>query len=306
MDQSMHGLIGLSGAEWQDLCTRVLRMHHGTDLVVIPDKGGDHGLEAYTLTGHVFQCYSPEEPLTPLKRYQNQRKKATTDVGKFIENSAKLKKLFGEHVKINRWIIMCPYIDSKDLVAHCSGQTTRVREARLEYASPDIHVICQTMEDYELSYKRVVNAQLARMHLPPLSEPNYGSVDSAHVDKIREKLAKVHSLRDESRRNEYVQRLLYSYLNSQEFRAYIKDHYTEIHALLESELDDLEQRLVMEFALDESRAATLLQKVLVETEARVKACAPDTSSSDSRTLAQGQVADWLMRCPLNFYEDLAS
>ncbi|MFI1696237.1 hypothetical protein ACH419_09705 [Streptomyces bobili] len=306
MDQSMHGLIGLSGAEWQDLCTRVLRVHHGTDLVVVPDKGGDHGLEAYTLSGHLFQCYSPDEPLTTSKRYEKQRAKTTVDVGKFISNSDKLKKLFGEHVKINRWIILCPYIDSKDLAAHCASQTKRVREAGLTYVDPDIHVICQTMEDYEFSYKKVVNAQLARMHLPPLAEPDYSSVGSGGVDKMREKLAKVHSLRDESRRNDYVQRLLYSYLNSQEFRAYIKDHYTEIHALLESELDDLEQRLVMEFVLDESRAATQLQKVLIETEQRVKKCAPDTSSSDSRTLAQGQVADWLMKCPLDFYEELAS
>ncbi|MEU1435001.1 hypothetical protein ABZ438_12990 [Streptomyces sp. NPDC005786] len=306
MDQSMHGLIGLSGAEWQDLCTRVLRMQHGADLVPVPDKGGDHGLEAYTLSGHLFQCYSPEEPLSNQKRYEKQRDKTTKDIGKFIDNADKLKKLFGEHVKINRWIIMCPYIDNKDLVAHCASQTKRIRDANLAYADPDIHVICQTMEDYELSYKRVVNAQLARMHLPPLSEPDYSSVDSASVDKMREKLAKVHSLRDESRRNDYVRRLLYSYINSQEFRSYIKDHYTEIHALLESELDDLEQRLVMEFSLDDSRAATLLQRVLAETESRVKGCAPDTTSGDSRTLAQGQVAEWLMRCPLDFYEELAS
>lgn len=302
----MHGLIGLSGTEWQDLCTRVLRMHHGTDLVVVPDKGGDHGLEAYTLNGHLFQCYSPEEPLVTQKRYEKQRDKTTEDVGKFINNSNKLKKLFGQHVKINRWIIMCPYIDSKDLAAHCAAQTKRVREASLGYADPGIHVICQTMEDYEFSYKKVVNAQLARMHLPPLAEPDYSSVDSAGVDKMRKKLGKVHGLRDESRRNDYVQRLLYSHLNSQEFRAYIKDHYTEIHALLESELDDLEQRLVMEFVLDESPAATQLQKVLFETEKRVRTCAPDTASGDSRTLAQGQVAEWLMRCPLDFYEDLAS
>ncbi|MEW2262507.1 hypothetical protein ACGF5T_08255 [Streptomyces sp. NPDC047853] len=306
MDQSMHGLIGLSGAEWQDLCTRVLRMQHGADLVPVPDTGGDHGLEAYTLSGHLFQCYSPEEPLSHQKRYEKQRDKTTKDVGKFIDNADKLKKLFGEHVKINRWIIMCPYIDNKDLVAHCASQTKRVRDANLVYADPEIHVICQTMEDYELSYKRVVNAQLARMHLPPLSEPDYSSVDSANADKMREKLGKVHRLREESRRSEYVTGLLRSYINSQEFRAYIKLHYTEIHTLLESELDDLEQRLVMEFSLDDSRPATLLQRVLLETESRVRACAPDTTSGDSRTLAQGQVAEWLMRCPLDFYEDLAS
>nr|WSX77815.1 hypothetical protein OH826_30635 [Streptomyces sp. NBC_00899] len=306
MDQSMHGLIGLNGTEWQDLCTRVLRVQHGTDLVVVPDKGGDSGLEAYTLSGHLFQCYSPQEPLPTQKRYEKQREKATKDVGKFIDNSDKLKKLFGAHVKINRWILLCPYIDSKDLAAHCQAQTERIRAARLEYADPNIFVIPQTMEDYELSYKKVVDAQLARMHLPPLAEPDYSSVDSVGVDKMREKLGKVHRLRGDSHRNDYIQRLLYSYLNSQEFRGYIKDHYTEIHARLESELDDLEQRLVMEFVLDDSRAATLLQKVLLETEKRVKECAPDTASGDSRTLAQGQVAEWLMRCPLDFYDELAS
>ncbi|WP_406310197.1 hypothetical protein [Streptomyces sp. NBC_00623] len=276
------------------------------DLVVVPDKGGDHGLEAYTLTGHAFQCYSPEEPLTTLKRYQKQRDKTTEDVGKFINNSSKLKKLFGKHVTINRWIILCPSIDSKDLAAHCSSQTARVRSAALEYADPDIHVICQTMEDYEFSYKKVVNAHLARMHLPPLAEPNYGTVDSAQVATMHEKLVKVSILQNETRRNDYVQRLLTSYLHSQDFRAYIKDHYTEIHALLESQLDDLEHRLVMEFVLDQGKAASQLKKVLEETEKRVRFCAPDSSSSESRTLAHGQVADWLMRCPLDFYEEMAS
>ncbi|SFN38193.1 hypothetical protein SAMN04487980_1018111 [Streptomyces sp. cf124] len=302
----MSGLIGLSGAEWQALCTQVLRMHHGADLVAVPDKGGDHGLEAYTLTGHAFQCYSPEEPLTTLKRYQKQRDKTTEDVGKFIKNTAKLTKLFGEHVKINRWIIMCPQVDSKDLAAHCSSQTSRVRSAALEYADPDIHVICQTMEDYEISYKKVVNANLAKMHLPPLAQPNYSAVDSAHVATMHGKLAKVSVLRDQDRRNDYVQRLLTEYLHSQEFRSYIKDHYTEIHTLLESQLDDLEHRLVMEFVLDEGHAAAQLKKVLEETEKRVRFCAPDSSLGESRTLAHGQVADWLMRCPLDFYDEVAS
>lgn len=306
VDQSMSGLIGLSGAEWQELCTQVLRVHHGTDLVVVPDKGGDHGLEAFTLTGHVFQCYSPEEPLQPLKRYQKQRDKTTEDVGKFINNANKLKKLFGEHVRIKRWIILCPLIDTKDLAAHCSSQTARLRTAALEYADPDIHVICQTMEDYEFSYKKVVNSSLAKMHLPPLAEPNYSAVGSSHVATMHGKLSKVAILQDEARRNVYVQRLLTDYLNSQGFRAYIKDHFTEIHALLESQMDDLEQRLVMELVLDESKAATQLKKVLEETEKRVRTCAPESSPGESRTLAYGQVADWLMRCPLDFYDEVAS
>ncbi|GHD29227.1 hypothetical protein GCM10010335_17710 [Streptomyces galbus] len=105
-------------------------MHHGTDLVVVPDKGGDHGLEAYTLSGHLFQCYSPTEPLPT--------------------------------------IIMCPYIDSKDLAAHCASQTKRVREACLDYADPDIHVICQTMKDYEFSYTGQP-FRISYTHMPPLS-----------------------------------------------------------------------------------------------------------------------------------------
>ncbi|MEY9841239.1 hypothetical protein [Streptacidiphilus sp. EB103A] len=303
----MSGLIGLSGAEWQDLCIQVLRVHHGTDLIVVPDKGGDHGLEAYTLTGHLFQCYSPQEPLATQKRYEKQREKTTEDVGKFITNSAKLKRLFGGHVKINRWIILCPYIDSKDLAAHCSSQTARIRTACLEYADPNLHVICQTMEDYEFSYKRVVNGFLSRMHLPPLGQPDYSTVDSTQVSTMRDKLAKVPVLASEESRNNYIRRMLSYYLSGQDFRAYIKDHYTEIHAMLESQLDDLEQRLVMEFILDEDvRAAGHLKKVVEETEKRVRSCAPDSSLSDSRTLAYGQVADWLMRCPLDFYEEAAS
>ncbi|MGW8542260.1 hypothetical protein ACWGM4_17350 [Streptomyces albidoflavus] len=303
MDQIMQGLVGLSGEDWQDLCVQVLRLEHGTDLVVLPDKGGDGGLEAYTLTGHAFQCYSPKEPLQPKKRYENQRDKATEDIGKFIRNRQKLQALIGEHVKIKRWILMCPLIDTKDLAGHCASLTTRVRNEALSYAHAEIHVICQTMADYEINYKRLVNSQLTRMHLPSLSEPDYSSIESSQIATMHTKLQKVPILRNEVARNAYVQNLLTAYVGSQEYRAYIKDHYTEIDNELEALLEDLEFRLGTEYILHTDGPQAKLAKIYEETEKRIRQAAVESSLGQSRTLSHGQVTDWLMRCPLDFYDE---
>ncbi|WP_319599103.1 hypothetical protein [Streptomyces sp. ID01-9D] len=303
MDQIMQGLVGLSGEDWQDLCVQVLRLEHGANLVVLPDKGGDGGLEAYTLTGHAFQCYSPKEPLQPKKRYENQRDKATEDIGKFINNEKKLKSLIGDHVKIDRWILLCPLIDMKELAGHCTTLTTRVRNSDLPYADPNIHVICQTMEAYEMSYKRLVNSQLTRLHLPSLSEPDYSTIESSQIETMHEKLQKVPVMRNERARNAHIQKLLKAYVESQEYRAYIKDNYTEIDSGLESLLEDLEFRLDTEYMVYPDGPQAKLAKIYEETEKRIRQAATESSLSQSRTLSHGQVADWLMRCPLDFYDE---
>lgn len=43
---------------------------------------GDLGIEGFTRTGVVFQCYCPDEEYDSTKLYEHQRDKITKDLGK--------------------------------------------------------------------------------------------------------------------------------------------------------------------------------------------------------------------------------
>jgi len=116
------------------------------------------------------------------------------------------------------------------------------------------------------------------------------------------KLQKVARLKDEDRRLAYAQKMLTAHLQGREHRDYIRDHYSELSDELEHLLTDLEERLDLEFSLSDDRPNILLNRVRQETESRVRRAISNLRDGEQRVIADGQVADWLMRCPLDFAE----
>src|SRR4051794_1549092 len=109
----------LSGNDWQDWADQLLTRRYGpAQYQKIPAKdSGDAGIEGYSLSGHAYQCYGCEEPVSTEERYNKQRDKMTDDLGKFVKNNTKLQGLLGT-VAISRWCLFVPYFDSKKIVVH--------------------------------------------------------------------------------------------------------------------------------------------------------------------------------------------
>jgi hypothetical protein len=284
---------------------QVLHHRHAEDLVPVPDKArGDAGLEAYTLNGLAYQCYSPEEPLSVGQRYAKHRDKMTTDVGKFIGNGAVLEPMFGA-IKIRRWILLVPLADSRDLLAHAMRQAKRLQDAELTYADAEIFVLVRTLDNYQDSLNAVVNARLAPLFLPALQPaPDYANVHSDLIGTMHAKLAKVPKLAIHGKRHKYLSRLLSEYLHGRAHRDHIRDHYSELDGDLDHLLNDLEERLETQFALLDDPPEKMLLRVSADAEERVRRAIPPVRDGDARAIANGQVADWLMRCPMDFDESV--
>ena len=297
---SLSGFVGMEGVGWQRLCIRVLAEEHGTELVPVPDHDrGDAGLEAFTLSGLAYQCYSPQSPLSTAQRYDKVRDKITADVGKFITKKRELTALLGT-VQIRYWILLTPLVDTRQVLEHAVAQTERVRSEGLSYASSGIHVLVQTLDQYEGSLNAVANRQLSRLDLPPVSSPDYASVAGDDVDKMRLKLSKIPALADAESRHRYVDLMLTSYLGGRELRDYIRDHFPDLDNELCSLIDDLEVRLESEYPLHGHAPDALLLRVKQDAEERVCQALLNVKPGDSRMMAEGQIAEWLMRCPLDF------
>ncbi|MDV8067593.1 hypothetical protein R4P64_13845 [Rhodococcus sp. IEGM 1366] len=293
----------LDGPAWQRLCYRMLRQHHGAKLVEVPDTvGGDAGLDAFTTDGIVYQSYSPQEPLTPKVRYEKQRDKMTVDIGKFIKNQEKISRLFGPTVVINHWVLLVPRIDDRRLFEHAlASQTPRIREEKLPYAGNSIVVTAETPTAYEAAYRSIVENRLADLHLPSPRKPDFAAINSTDVQILKDKLQKVPLVSaNGAYREKLVNQLLSSYIAGQDHRAWMSDHLTEMEADLDDQFDELEALLESEYPLDGDAPEALLKRVLNEARERITTVAPNVKPKDRTIIAQGQVADWLMRCPLNF------
>ncbi len=150
----------LSGEDWQKWGNLLLARHYGpTEYQKIPDnQKGDAGLEGFTVTsGHAYQAYGCEEPISTALRYEKQRIKITDDIGKFVKNQKILEQIFGA-IKITRWVLFVPFFDSKDIVAHASKKTTEVLNANLGYVADGFRVMICDEEIFQIERDRLLNA----------------------------------------------------------------------------------------------------------------------------------------------------
>jgi len=302
MATRLSGFEQYSGDEWQDLCMRVMHEHHpGHELVEVPDQDrGDAGLEAFSLTGCAYQCYAPEnEPLSTGDRYRKQRQKITDDVGKFIQNADKIKAILPDGLKIHYWILLVPYINTRRLLAHAKTKTALLRAASLAYADDNIMVLVHTLFSYEAAREAVIRRQLSKLDLPPLPAVDFSEIDDPLIETMTSKLAKTSRYAEERTRTPLVKRLLFNQIAGRAHRDHVRDQYSELGDQLEARLSDLEDRLAMQYPLDQPVADKLLHTVLMDTENVVNEVL-NTWPTQSRVMAEGQVADWLMRCPLDF------
>src|SRR4051794_38642643 len=107
-----------TGDEWQGYALQLVQRRHGPENVqIVPDSvGGDAGLEFFTTSGCVYQCYAPEETSDFAKAASAMQAKAGRDLPKLANNKNKIELILGGIV-VNRWILLCPFLDNKNVVA---------------------------------------------------------------------------------------------------------------------------------------------------------------------------------------------
>ncbi len=301
MEPSQRLGYGMPGLQWQTLCEQVLRQEHGPSYQRVPDTGGDGGIEGFTHAGLAYQCYSPNEPLSTEQRHEKLRNKMTDDVGKFISNTSKFKDLFGTTVKIRYWTLLVPYFDDKRIVGHATrSQTKRLRDANLSYTESNCCVIIQTLDDYAASVQAVMTNRLVALNLPQPGTASYSALGD-DIAIARAKLEKIPVFKaNPEKLKKYLDNVISSNLIGRELVEYIRDHFPELGQSLDSEINEIERRLETEYPLRDDPPNQLLLNVQRETEEGVKQAIPNLKRQDSSDIAYGQIAEWLMRCPLDF------
>lgn len=295
----------LQGDEWQEWANQLLSQHYGpTEYQRIPDnQDGDAGLEGFTVTGgHAYQAYGCEEPLSTQQRYEKQRNKMTRDVKKFIDNAAVLTTLFGT-TQITRWVLIVPYCDSKDLILHASRKTAEVIAADLPYVAPDFKVIVCDEDDFGEA-KQVLLAVAATVldvaidDASPEQIADWAEDNDELVATVDTKIAKLPSLATEGQRRAFRDKVLKWYLEGQELLDALRKYPTTYEKTVKAKSH--RENYLASAALSAGNPANEFSAALGQLLSTFQEEVKEVSGLSAEALAHEAVADWLIRCPLDF------
>lgn len=294
------------GDEWEDYIQLLLQKHYGLgNYQAVPAKhGGDFGIEGYSTDGCAYQCYAAQEPLSTKQRYEHQRDKITTDIGKFISNKSDLIKLFGNTV-IQRWILVVPISESALLMQHASKKTQEVLDAGLPYVSSDFKIVivtdsCFEKEVQELANIGVIDVVLADVEITPDVRDSWISENDGLVGNLNQKAQKIPKLESEDKIKAFVNLIVSHYLRGQNSLEQFNENYPDIYARLNNCKRSYENQLATLSLINSNPAPQHLNEALEKYKIELGNAAGSLPSTVVQNLAWEGISDWLMRCPLDF------
>ena len=306
----------LDGNTWENICVKCYRYRyedqHYTPIPAV--SGGDAGIEGFTKTGIVHQCYFPERQYSDHELYEAQRDKLSADIKKLLNNGDRLVAL-GVPV-IHEWHFNIPeYRDSKILI-HAATKQKEVLSAKEEnpdkysYIADDFQIVIKTAENFSAEISRIIrtsadyNLNLAVEHT---SSPNWKDCDSQKVANIRRKIKAIMHVSDDDNPN--VERVVGLYIDyyicGLENMNRLKMNFPDIHAELFKLVQIYKGEVTLKTSMNtnSSMNQSLFNELLNEFEKKLE---KDFSNSFNQAsiveIKQDMVASWLADCSMEFSE----
>jgi hypothetical protein len=303
-----------NGDTWEEACQLFLKRKYESDgyQEISAHTHGDLGIEGYTRSGIVFQCYCPDEEYESNKLYEAQRKKVTADLNKLLKNKKELSRLL-RNIKIKKWIFLTPLVRNKELIFHCQDKALEFRKKldMKEILDDEFDVLVQDEEFFieEMLYvKAILNEKLDINIAPPSSEEiiNWKECEANSVQILFKKISKLFagSSKAEEYTNKYVDIVVRNLIKGQNIMNELREsHPTLLEKVvrIKSGIEaHIEQEMLLS-GLQPKEFTKLIQdkyKLAIETESFGKII----SYVLQEEFVKEAEADWLVRCPLDFEE----
>jgi len=203
--------------------------------------GGDGGIEGFTQSGVVHQCYCPEKEYSYEENYKHLRDKMTKDIGK-LQKPDYIKRLREWGVPpIIEWHFVIPEQKDSRIVKHAETKRQEVLAAKgvnqsFTHIHDDFKVIIKCADDFILEISRIIRTNLTDMKLNlsirHTDSPDWSKCDSNKVENIRRKIKAVMQTDSDERINTLVTTFVESYISGldilNDLRLSIPDFYAEL------------------------------------------------------------------------------
>jgi hypothetical protein len=291
--------------DWEEHVYNLLSDRHGAlNVSPVPARDkGDWGIDYYSLADRAaYQCYAVQEPCEISNRASKQVAKITEDLGKFCRKKTELSKLFGS-TQINRWALIVPLHDSASVNTHLTKKTADVLSAKLSYVASDFQALVQCPKSFvsssvqALESRRLVRSIIVQ-EASQLERTTWAENASPLVEDLRKKLAK--RVQTSTSPDQDTDKAIGWFLNGQNLLQVLRSRAPSIHDRVLSAISRRLDLLELAGPSSSASAETALRSEFEGLKAELKREAPNFSDANVHTIAMGALAEWLMRCPLDF------
>lgn len=297
------------GDTWEKTCQKCFKLKYVSEQYQeIPASPGDYGIEGFTSTGKVFQCYCPDYDYTQTELYQKQRDKVSTDLKKLKTYSAKLQSKFGLS-SIKEWIFITPAINRHDLIAHCEAKRVEVLSWGLSNIDPTFKVLAYDIDFLIPQINTVISSMGNKMSITPTTvagEPEinkYKNSDGTLVENaLRKHNARLeqNGVSNESNIQVLTQKTIRHFLDGsiilEKWKDYIQDDYEKFRGLV----DRFEEEVIEICVFPTDDFNERLRSIKQDIASMISENFHGISTVMSKDLSNYVVADWILRCPIEF------
>lgn len=305
----------MNGDAWEDLCVKCYRMRYqGENYQCIPaGYDGDAGIEGFTQTGVVHQCYCPEGEYSNDDLYEHQRDKVTKDINKLLRNRKRLLDLGVP--PISEWHLNIPEYRDSRIIAHAHSKQCEVLQAKkdapedFEYITDGFRIIVKIADDFTVEISRIIRTNLTDIQLNlairHTDKPDWARCDSEKVENIRRKIKAVMLVDDDSNEdlNTIVGIYVDYYIYGLDVMNRLRTNFPEIHADLFQLEQSYKSEVKIKTLLNNNQTAnrTLFDNILNEFQEKLeKDFSRIFTIASIGELKQELIASWLADCSMEF------
>ena len=301
MYKTEHG--DFNGTTWEEFCQICFKRKYETDgYQEMPAWQGDLGIEGFTRSGILFQCYCPDEEYAPDDLYNKQRDKITTDQKKLITNETELQNYL-KTIKVKQWIFVTPGYKKKDIVKHCHDKAEEYRKMNLSILDDNFDVLIYDIDFFVLDYRKKkieINPSTKKsdIEIADWKTKEISLVENA-VRKHGQRI-KTDAKNRDNKINTLTQNSIEHFLNGNITVKIMQENYPKDYEKF-MRVVSLYETKVTEICITNTSDNNLLYKQIEdELKVKLKEAFNYIDQITIDRLTEQVLADWILRCPINF------
>lgn len=306
----------LDGDSWEDICQSCYRMRyrdeHYTEIPAV--HGGDAGIEGFTRTGIVNQCYCAEREYSDDELYDHQRDKMTADINKLISPEYKKRLIKLGVPQIIEWHFVVPFYKDSRIIEHAETKRKEVLRKKAEnpeqydYISQDFIIVLKQAEDFKVEITRIIRESLTDTKLNVavrnVENPDWSLCDSPKVANITRKVKAVMGdvEDDDQDLNEVVNIYIQSYIKGLEIMRMLRVSFTEIYEDVFGLTNAYKKQVKVQTLMNTDRTmnSQIFNDILRDFEEKLKETCKYFTAESIIELKMDIVSAWLADCSMEF------
>ena len=302
----------MNGDKWEDLCNKIYKIRYMSDgYQVVPARyKGDCGIEGFTSTGIVTQCYYPDADYSPDDLHKKLVSKVTKDINKIEKYENELYKLGITEIK--EWHLITPKYLDKRILEHLNVKKKELIEKKkkceINIISNDIKLYIKDQGNLLPELQMLtLGLKEYKISMPEITNIDYSNCESEKINNIKKKLKcllvsqKPTFNEDELTTlvNIYVTYYLKGLQVINMLETNLPQIYEKLIELENSYRNDVEVKCIIN--QEKSMNNNIFQETLTEFQEKLRIELGDAvTESFVGEIKQELIGKWLADCPLNF------